>query len=148
MRKRYKLPGGRSAWWWCGSAAVGDCAKWLFCWTCALAQEVRTADILLDVEAGSVSRPDSDGRRVDAADAQALQPLPRESGVKSFHQGGSSSSHLAKSATIDSHSVQLSSYSTSRGDESSLLLHDQGSRASSGEMTPPVPPSISEGERR
>ncbi|XP_066365267.1 uncharacterized protein [Miscanthus floridulus] len=145
MRRRYGLHAANAC---CtASPSLADYGQWMFCWSCALAQEVRTADILLDVEAGSVSRPDSDGRRVDAADAQALQPLPRESGVKSFHQGGSSSSHLAKSATIDSHSVQLSSYSTSRGDESPLLLHDQGSRASSGEMTPPVPPSISEGEQ-
>jgi Cys-rich protein (TIGR01571 family) len=144
MRRKYGLPSTNAC--CAASPSLADYGQWMFCWSCALAQEVRTADILLDVEAGSVNRPDSDGRRVDAADAQALQPLPRESGVKSFHQGGSS--NLAEPATIDTHSVQLSSYRTSRGDESPLLLHDQGSRASSGEMTPPVPPSIPEGERR
>ncbi|TVU47373.1 hypothetical protein EJB05_06972, partial [Eragrostis curvula] len=73
MRKRYKLP-GRRGWWWCGSAAVGDCVKWLFCWSCALAQEVRTANFY-DVE---------DDRFVAVLDARngegraVLVPLPRE----------------------------------------------------------------------
>ncbi|CAL4913990.1 unnamed protein product [Urochloa decumbens] len=73
MRKRYKLPGGRS-WWWCGSAAVGDCAKWLCCWSCALAQEVRTANFY-DVEddrfVAVVGARNGEGRPV-------LVPLPRE----------------------------------------------------------------------
>ncbi|RLN42043.1 uncharacterized protein C2845_PM01G12320 [Panicum miliaceum] len=73
MRKRYKLPGGR-AWWWCGSAAVGDCAKWLCCWSCALAQEVRTANFY-DVEddrfVAVVGARNGEGRPV-------LVPLPRE----------------------------------------------------------------------
>ncbi|CAD6203273.1 unnamed protein product [Miscanthus lutarioriparius] len=74
MRKRYKLPGGRSAWWWCGSAAVGDCAKWLFCWTCALAQEVRTAnfyDVDDDRFVAVLGARNGEGRPV-------LVPLPRE----------------------------------------------------------------------
>ncbi|CAN6306938.1 unnamed protein product [Urochloa humidicola] len=74
LRKRYKLPGGRCAWWWCGSAAVADCAKWLFCWSCALAQEVRTANFY-DVEddrfVGVVGARNGEGRHV-------LVPLPRE----------------------------------------------------------------------
>ncbi|KAJ1297542.1 hypothetical protein BS78_01G384400 [Paspalum vaginatum] len=70
MRKRYKLPGGRS-WCWCGSAAVGDCVKWLFCWSCALAQEVRTANFY-DVEDDRfVAARNGEGRPV-------LVPLPRE----------------------------------------------------------------------
>ena len=73
MRKRYKLPGGRG-WWWCGSAAVGDCVKWLCCWSCALAQEVRTANFY-DVEddrfVAVVGARDGEGRPV-------LVPLPRE----------------------------------------------------------------------
>ncbi|XP_062210959.1 uncharacterized protein LOC133912309 [Phragmites australis] len=74
MRRRYKLPGGRGWWCWCGSPTVGDCAKWLFCWSCALAQEVRTANFY-DVEDdrfvvihGARNR---EGRPV-------LVPLPRE----------------------------------------------------------------------
>lgn len=79
MRKRYKLPGGRS-WWWCGSAAVGDCAKWLFCWTCALAQEVRTANFY-DVEddrfVAFLGARNGEGRPV-------LLPLPREASTTTY----------------------------------------------------------------
>lgn len=73
MRKRYKLPAGGSG--WCGRrwAAVGDCAKWLFCWSCALAQEVRTANFY-DVED---DRFDAHGARNEEGRA-VLVPLPRE----------------------------------------------------------------------
>jgi Cys-rich protein (TIGR01571 family) len=80
MRKRYKLPGGRSAWWWCGSAAVGDCAKWLFCWTCALAQEVRTAnfyDMEDDRFVAVLGARNGEGRPV-------LVPLPREASTTTY----------------------------------------------------------------
>nr|CAB3501089.1 unnamed protein product [Digitaria exilis] len=75
MRRRYKLPGDERSWWWCGcSAAVGDCAKWLFCWSCALAQEVRTANFY-DVEDDRfvtiLGARNGEGRPV-------LVPLPRE----------------------------------------------------------------------
>ncbi|KAL6902291.1 hypothetical protein ACP4OV_005167 [Aristida adscensionis] len=73
MRRRYKLPAARR-WWWCGSAAVGDCARWLFCWSCALAQEVRTANFY-DVEDDRFvvvhGARNGEGRAV-------LVPLPRE----------------------------------------------------------------------
>jgi Cys-rich protein (TIGR01571 family) len=77
MRKRYKLPAGQ---WCCGSvvgAAVSDCAKWLFCWSCALAQEVRTANFY-DVE---------DDRFVAVLDARnhVLVPLPREASTTVMH---------------------------------------------------------------
>lgn len=48
MRKRFALPGSR---WCCVSASLTDYARWLFCWPCALAQEVRTGN-LYDVEDG------------------------------------------------------------------------------------------------
>ncbi|KAK8966772.1 hypothetical protein KSP40_PGU008747 [Platanthera guangdongensis] len=38
IRKRFRLPEHRFC---CGSASLTDYLKWLFCWTCALAQEVR-----------------------------------------------------------------------------------------------------------
>lgn len=40
MRKKFALPGSRAC---CGSKSLTDYARWLFCWPCALAQEVRTA---------------------------------------------------------------------------------------------------------
>ncbi|KAL5210019.1 hypothetical protein ABZP36_005642 [Zizania latifolia] len=78
MRKRYKLPAsGCCCWCCCGggrfSAAVSDCTKWLFCWSCALAQEVRTANFY-DVEDDRFlfhGARNEEGRAV-------LVPLPRE----------------------------------------------------------------------
>ena len=40
MREKFGLPGSMAC---CGSKSVTDYARWLFCWPCALAQEVRTA---------------------------------------------------------------------------------------------------------
>ncbi|XP_074280801.1 uncharacterized protein LOC141605800 [Silene latifolia] len=47
MRKRFKLPGYTSC---CGKPAVSDCALWLCCCWCSLAQEVRTANFYDIVE--------------------------------------------------------------------------------------------------
>uniref|UniRef100_A0A0D9Z615 Uncharacterized protein n=1 Tax=Oryza glumipatula TaxID=40148 RepID=A0A0D9Z615_9ORYZ len=90
MRKRYKLPasgcgcecgggGGRGQGHAC-RAAVSDCAKWLFCWSCALAQEVRTANFY-DVEDDRFvfhGARNEDGRAV-------LVPLPREASTATAH---------------------------------------------------------------
>ncbi|TVU51591.1 hypothetical protein EJB05_03029, partial [Eragrostis curvula] len=40
MRRKFGLPGSAAC---CGSKSLTDYARWLFCWPCALAQEVRTA---------------------------------------------------------------------------------------------------------
>ncbi|XP_039833121.1 uncharacterized protein LOC120700503 [Panicum virgatum] len=42
MRKRFGLPGSRAC---CGSKSLTDYVRWLLCWPCALAQEVRTANL-------------------------------------------------------------------------------------------------------
>jgi Cys-rich protein (TIGR01571 family) len=42
MRRRFGLPGSTAC---CGSKSLTDYARWLFCWPCALAQEVRTASM-------------------------------------------------------------------------------------------------------
>jgi Cys-rich protein (TIGR01571 family) len=42
MRRRFGLPGTTAC---CGSKSLTDYARWLFCWPCALAQEVRTASM-------------------------------------------------------------------------------------------------------
>ncbi|OMO97683.1 hypothetical protein COLO4_14430 [Corchorus olitorius] len=47
MRKRFNLPANKSC---CGNPAIADCAQWLFCCWCSLAQEVRTADLYDIVE--------------------------------------------------------------------------------------------------
>ncbi|CAL4963892.1 unnamed protein product [Urochloa decumbens] len=42
MRRRFGLPGSGAC---CGSKSLTDYARWLFCWPCALAQEVRTTNL-------------------------------------------------------------------------------------------------------
>ncbi|WOL16316.1 hypothetical protein Cni_G25103 [Canna indica] len=67
MRKRFKLPPNPFC---CGYPSVTDCVQWLLCWSCALAQEVRTGNFY-DIEDDSLCR--EDGQPV-------LLPLPREGG--------------------------------------------------------------------
>ncbi|XP_015688322.1 uncharacterized protein LOC102702810 [Oryza brachyantha] len=78
MRKRFALPGSR---WCCGSASLRDYAQWLFCWPCALAQEVRTGN-LYDVEDGGFYEKAVDGGDADdgAASTSAVE-LPVSVGV-------------------------------------------------------------------
>ncbi|WOK96692.1 hypothetical protein Cni_G05399 [Canna indica] len=52
MRKRFKLPGDGFCF---GSSSLTDYAKWMFCWPCSLAQEVRTGNFY-DVEDDSLFR--------------------------------------------------------------------------------------------
>ena len=52
MRKKFKLPGNRCC---CGDPSATDCARWFFCWSCALAQEVRTGNFY-DIEEDSFYR--------------------------------------------------------------------------------------------
>ncbi|CAN0927972.1 hypothetical protein LINGRAHAP2_LOCUS36205 [Linum grandiflorum] len=47
MRKRFNLSGNEHC---CGNPDAADCAQWLFCCWCSLAQEVRTADFYDVVE--------------------------------------------------------------------------------------------------
>ncbi|KAJ0975533.1 hypothetical protein J5N97_017498 [Dioscorea zingiberensis] len=62
MRKRFKLPRNTFC---CGSGSMTDYMQWLFCWSCSLAQEVRTGNFY-DVE--------DDGlyRRLMSGDLSAL----------------------------------------------------------------------------
>ncbi|URE19865.1 hypothetical protein MUK42_12497 [Musa troglodytarum] len=52
MRRRFRLPGDAFC---LGYASLTDYVKWMFCWACALAQEVRTGNFY-DVEDDSLFR--------------------------------------------------------------------------------------------
>ncbi|XP_020267535.1 uncharacterized protein LOC109843019 [Asparagus officinalis] len=69
MRKKFNLPGNPFC---CGYPFITDSANWLFCWSCSLAQEVRTANFY-DIESDGFYRKitDEEGKFV-------LVPLPRE----------------------------------------------------------------------
>ncbi|WOL16317.1 hypothetical protein Cni_G25104 [Canna indica] len=77
MRKRFKLPGNN----FCGqSDSFTDYIQWMFCWSCSLAQEVRTGN-LYEVEDDSVYRKNMD----DSEDNHPfLHPLPHERGMNSI----------------------------------------------------------------
>ncbi|XP_008799872.2 uncharacterized protein LOC103714413 [Phoenix dactylifera] len=72
MRKRFKLPGNPFC---CGYPNVTDFMRWLFCWSCSLAQEVRTANFY-DIEEDSFHR-----KEMEEESCPGLQPLPREGGL-------------------------------------------------------------------
>ncbi|KAA0065328.1 PLAC8 domain-containing protein/DUF2985 domain-containing protein [Cucumis melo var. makuwa] len=70
MRKRFDLPKNNSFW---GKPNVADCAQWLFCCCCSLAQEVRTADYYETMKDNLCKN-----RTSHADKNEDLSPLPRE----------------------------------------------------------------------
>ncbi|VAH14431.1 unnamed protein product [Triticum turgidum subsp. durum] len=129
MRKRYKLPAGGGG----RRAAVGDCAKWLFCWSCALAQEVRTAnfyDFDDDRFVGHGAR-NEEGRAV-------LVPLPREASTSTHSRS------LSCPPKIDAMAA-LSGAGTGTLDEQMVDIAMGRSATYNGygdAMSPPLPPLI------
>ncbi|XP_078445566.1 uncharacterized protein LOC144714658 [Wolffia australiana] len=81
MRKKFKLPGNFFFW---GYPNIADALQWLFCWSCALAQEVRTGNFY-DVEEGRFYGKNQlffDGETEEGEERPALQPLSHEGAVK------------------------------------------------------------------
>lgn len=73
MRKQFDLPKNDSCW---GKPNVADCAQWLFCCCCSLAQEVRTADFYETMDENLCKNRTNDNDKNDI-----LSPLPREGGT-------------------------------------------------------------------
>ncbi|KAK1415439.1 hypothetical protein QVD17_31220 [Tagetes erecta] len=74
MRKRYNLPPSNSC---CRKPAVTDCALWLFCCWCSLAQEVRTGNFYEIVEEKFFKKPEKEpdfgsGRGYAGQDSSSL----------------------------------------------------------------------------
>lgn len=74
MRKKYNLPASTFC---CGHGSSTDCCQWLFCCSCSLAQEVRTADYYEIVEDKLRDRQNDDGQLL-------MSPLPPEDGTPLF----------------------------------------------------------------
>ncbi|BAS93473.1 uncharacterized protein [Oryza sativa Japonica Group] len=153
MRRRFGLLPGRHGGGGacCGSpSSLADYLRWMFCWSCALAQEVRTANVLLlDAdEAGGAGGGSSSSGGGGRGDATLLQPLPRENGVKlAFHH--------AAAVPVDTDAaygppVNGSPHrgSGGGGDESPLLQRQQGRESQAEEMRPPLQPLMTEAECR
>lgn len=82
MRKRFNLPANNRFW---GEPALADCAQWLFCCWCSLAQEVRTADYY-DILEDKFCRKQTDERV-----GPPLSPFPPENGLVQYISSPSSS---------------------------------------------------------
>ncbi|KAL6640581.1 hypothetical protein ACP70R_021704 [Stipagrostis hirtigluma subsp. patula] len=85
MRRRFGLPADRSMRVCGGRPAVADYAKWLLCAPCALAQEVRTANLYDVEEANLYVREGVDD--VSPEDKPAMPPLEREGCVAPLTTG-------------------------------------------------------------
>lgn len=132
MRKRFNLP----TYSFCfGETSASDCALWLCCCWCSLAQEVRT------VNAYDVVEDKFYVKQID------LSPLPREDGASSIRSGPSSplgnSPVTAKANTIRSPSptrVSREYFSPER--QLSTVKEEPSPRGKDKTMIPPAPSSI------
>ncbi|KAG1338096.1 hypothetical protein COCNU_04G004020 [Cocos nucifera] len=139
MRKKFKFPGNKLC---CGSASMTDYMQWMFCWSCSLAQEVRTGNFY-DIEDDSLHRKLLD-------DDEESQPAPGHPS----HDGGSSPVIASDCSSPLPTSCIAESPTSARGEECSGP-HDRsfGGRQESSilaphdVMTPPVPPLIRSQDR-
>ncbi|XP_075500195.1 uncharacterized protein LOC142538779 [Primulina tabacum] len=135
MRKRFNLPPYKFC---CGKPAVSDCALWLFCCWCSLAQEVRTGNSYDIVEDKFCKKKD---------DLSSISPLPREDGEFQFISGPSSPSANNSSP---SHIMKANSPSPSRFfnehqrhvAEHSVIEHRSFAHSRDETMSPPAPSVI------
>ncbi|KAF9597737.1 hypothetical protein IFM89_021224 [Coptis chinensis] len=138
MRKRYNLPPNNLC---CGSPAVTDCAQWLFCCWCSLAQEVRTGDFYDIVEEKFCIKNGNEPQQPE------LSPLPREDGSRqsrlsqgSPHRAGSSPS---RPGMINSPSPSRFSKGYDSPDRHLPIVMEESSvRGNNSVLTPPTPSLI------
>lgn len=137
MRKRFNLPPYKSC---CGKAAVTDCALWLFCCWCSLAQEVRTGNAYDIVE--------DKFYRKNGGEQLPMSPLNREGGEFEFRSHPTSP--LGNSNPSPSRVTKASSPSPSRfspeynspGRQLPLIQEESSGRVKDETMTPPSPSVI------
>ncbi|XP_062204470.1 uncharacterized protein LOC133906546 [Phragmites australis] len=67
MRRRFNLPANDAC---CGKPDLTDCLQWLCCYSCSLAQEVRTGDAYEVVQDGLYRRRDADGDSPSSSHSQ------------------------------------------------------------------------------
>ncbi|KAI3458473.1 hypothetical protein Pfo_015136 [Paulownia fortunei] len=135
MRKRFNLPPDNFC---CGKPAVTDCALWLFCCWCSLAQEVRTGNSYDIVEDKFCQKK---------GEQLPMSPLPREDGE--FQLRSSPSSPVGNSPS-PSHIMKANSQSPSRfskeynspGRQLSLIEEESRTHSKDETMTPPGPSVI------
>ncbi|KAK1355031.1 Protein PLANT CADMIUM RESISTANCE like [Heracleum sosnowskyi] len=127
MRKRFNLPPNNSC---CGKPAVADCASWLFCCWCTLAQEVRTGNFY-DILEDKLCR-----KHLDKSIELPISPLPRED--RDSHIRSATSSSIQITMAKSSSPTRFSEELVNPGRE----LHDREEAGTNGNpdmMTPPAP---------
>ncbi|XP_043706724.1 uncharacterized protein LOC122656308 [Telopea speciosissima] len=138
MRKKFNLPTNDFC---CRNPTVTDFVMWLFCYSCALAQEVRTAN-LYDILEDKFYR-----KQMDESSERVLSPLPRENG--SVHLQSSPSPRLWN-APSTSELRMLNSPSPSRvfigyydlEKQLPMVEEDSVPTGKDNTMTPPCPSVI------
>ncbi|KAL0401125.1 UNVERIFIED_CONTAM: hypothetical protein Slati_4142400 [Sesamum latifolium] len=134
MRKRFNLPPYSFC---CGKPAITDCALWLFCCWCSLAQEVRTGNSYDIVE-------DKFYRK--KGDQLPMSPLPREDGEFQLRSSPSS----LRNSPSPPHIMKANSPSPSRfskeynspGRQLPVIEEESRTHSKDETMTPPVPSVI------
>lgn len=134
MRKQFNLP---ENYFCCGYPEVTDCAQWLCCCVCSLAQEVRTGDFY-DVVDNKLYK-----KQMDDNLQPSLSPLPREDLVPLFNSTPSSplwsNSNRSNFRTLQSPSPAR--LANGNGTDGQLLVVDEESSVR-GMMMPPFPSLI------
>ncbi|GMN31981.1 hypothetical protein TIFTF001_049740 [Ficus carica] len=131
MRKRFNLPANHLC---CGKPAVTDCAQWLFCCWCSLAQEVRTADFYDMMQDKFCRKPSQ----------PVVFPLPRVDGVIQF--GTPNPSIVLRNSPKLSEIRKGSSQSPLRRSNDHFNTDEQLPKVEDevidNFMKPPIPPAI------
>ncbi|KAJ4971857.1 hypothetical protein NE237_004956 [Protea cynaroides] len=138
MRKKFNLPGNDFC---CHNPAVTDFAEWLFCCSCALGQEVRTADFYDIVEDKFYKK------HMDESRERILSPLPHEnrsvqlqSSPSPQRGNGSSISELRMLNCSNSSGVFKGDYDPER--QLPMVEEESVWRSKENTMTPPCPSVI------
>lgn len=138
MRRRFNLPSYNFC---CGKPAVSDCALWLFCCWCSLAQEVRTGNSY-DIVEDKLYRKEADG-----CEQLPISPLSHEE--REFHVRSCPISPLANNFS-SSQVIKSSSSCPSKflrdyhspGKQLPLVEEQSHTRATDETMIPPIPSLI------
>ncbi|KAL8520320.1 hypothetical protein ACS0TY_011026 [Phlomoides rotata] len=132
MRKRFNLPSYKFC---CGKPAVSDCALWLFCCWCSLAQEVRTGNSY-DIVENKLYQKD-----------RVITPLNREDGEFEFrsHPGSPFRNSPSPSRNTKANASSPSRFSmeySSPGRQLALIEEESSIRVKDETMTAPSPAVI------
>ncbi|KAJ0711104.1 putative PLAC8 motif-containing protein [Helianthus annuus] len=110
MRKRFNLPPSDFCF---GKPAVTDCALWLCCCWCSLAQEVRTGNAYDIVEDGFYNKNESE------SGGMTISPLPRERDQPSALSSPSLSRYMKDYQNANGH-LSMAEEDSSNGNDAAL----------------------------